>query len=127
MSRVKVTSCADASAGTGIARRTAASISRDRSESTESPAFAPRHRLAGNDGVERSFEVAHGWLRTILAERDVAIVDAAAIQLPSGRVDDRHFGRYRHTSLFDEQLLVVALPRQRVTELPDVLANHCLV
>ena len=58
--------------------------------------------------------------------RLTSIVDAAAIQLPPGGINDRDFGRHRDTGLFHERLLVVALPRQRVTELRDVFPNHRL-
>ena len=43
------------------------------------PRLRDRHRLAGDDRVERAFEIANRRLRAILAELDVAIVDAAAI------------------------------------------------
>ena len=91
-SRVKVTSCAarvhvhsvqqvqQLQRRHSTAEAALSSFHQIREDAADRARFCDRDRLAGDHRIQRVFEIVRRRLRTLPAELDVAIVDAAAIQ-----------------------------------------------
>ena len=77
----------------------------------------------GLEAVERSLEIANGWLGTVSTERNIAIVDPAAIHHCAGGIEHGNFRSDRGACLLDQLPLVIADPFEAVAKLLHMLAN----